>query len=112
MWDIAGSGHIDEGETAKFAVIRECKEEIDIDINIDDLSFIHLSHRFSLDRVYYDIYFLVTNYSGEPCIMEPEKCSDLEWFIMDNLPDDMIPCRKKAIEYYKDKIFYSEIIEQ
>ena len=26
-WDMAGSGHVEENETAKMAVVRECAEE-------------------------------------------------------------------------------------
>ena len=28
-WDFAGSGHVDENETARQAVTRECLEELD-----------------------------------------------------------------------------------
>lgn len=107
-WDIAGSGHVDEGETAKSAVVRECEEEIGVSVNANDLTFVHLSHRFSRDRVYYDIYFLVDNYSGDPVIMEPNKCSELEWFEIDNLPCDMIECRREDIQHYINGVLYSE----
>ena len=111
-WDISGSGHVDEGETAQAAMIRECKEELGIDVKVEDLAFVHLSHRLAPDRTYYDIYFLVNKFVGEPTIMEPDKCSDLQWFDIDNLPSDMIDCRAAAVQYYKDKISYSEIIER
>ena len=65
-WDIAGSGHVDQYETAQSAVVRECKEEIDINVKIEDLAFVHLSHRLSKDRTYYDIYFIVNIFSGIP----------------------------------------------
>lgn len=109
-WDISGSGHVDGGETAKSAVIRECREELGIDVKIEDLTFTHLSHRFS-NRIYYDIYFVVNNYKGTPSIMEPDKCSELKWFDIDNLPEDIIECRKAAIQDYKNKNYYSERIE-
>ena len=109
-WDMAGSGHVDEGETARMALIRECKEELGIDVNIEDLSFIHLSHRFS-GRTYYDIYFIVNKYSGEPIIMEPDKCSELQWFDLDSLPEDMIDCRKQVIGEWRNHHYYSEIME-
>lgn len=41
MWDFAGSGHVDENETAMQAVVRECKEEVGIDVKVNDLRFVH-----------------------------------------------------------------------
>lgn len=107
-WDIAGSGHVDENETAQMAVIRECQEEIGITVQMSDLTFVHLSHRLSKDRTYYDIYFVVNTNSGIPSIMEPEKCSALQWFPIHLLPSDIIECRKQDIEHYLQHIFYSE----
>ena len=110
-WDIAGSGHVDKNETAQTALIRECKEEIGIDVKLEDITFVHLSHRLSKDRIYYDIYFLVKAYDGTPRIMEPNKCSELKWFSINNLPDDIIECRKQDIQNYLQGMHYSEKIE-
>ncbi|WIV12710.1 NUDIX domain-containing protein [Proteiniborus sp. MB09-C3] len=112
-WDIAASGHVDEGETARMAVVRECAEELGIDVNITDLSFAHLSHRVSNNggRTYYDIYFVVNRYDGIPKIMEPDKCSELRWFKINDLPDEIIDIRKLVIDNCRDKIQYSEVIQ-
>jgi 8-oxo-dGTP pyrophosphatase MutT (NUDIX family) len=112
-WDIAASGHVDEGETAKMAVVRECAEELGIDVKIIDLSFVHLSHRVSKSggRTYYDIYFVVNNYDGMPKIMEPDKCSELRWFKINDLPIEIIDIRKIVLDNYRNNIQYSEIIE-
>ena len=115
-WDIAGSGHVNKNETAQDAVIRECKEEIGINIKVEDLTFAHLSHRLSNvgshnGRTYYDIYFVINAYSGIPRIMETDKCSELTWFSINNLPEDIIPCRKQDIQNYINNILYSEKIE-
>lgn len=112
-WDIAASGHVDEGETAKMAVVRECEEELGIDVKIIDLSFVHLSHRVSNsgEKTYYDIYFIVNKYEGIPKIMEPDKCSELKWFEIDNIPNEIIEIRKTVINNYRNNIKYSEVIE-
>lgn len=112
-WDIAASGHVDEGETAKMAVVRECEEELGIDVKIKDLSFVHLSHRASNigGRTYYDIYFVVNKYHGIPKIIEPDKCSELRWFKINDLPNEIIDIRKVVLENYKNNIQYSEVIE-
>jgi 8-oxo-dGTP pyrophosphatase MutT (NUDIX family) len=126
-WDFAGSGHVDEGETAREATMRECKEELGIDVAAADLVFVHLSHRLPekeppdgplLDKIirpekrtYYDIYFEVKKYTGVPSVMEPEKCSEMAWFDTKDLPSDMIDCRKAALRAYKDGVYYGEIVE-
>lgn len=111
MWDFAASGHVDENETAKQAVIRECMEEIGINIEIDKISFAHLSHRLNKNgRTYYDIYFLIHDFYGIPFIAEPNKCSKLEWFDIESLPPDMIQIRKSALENSFSGIYYSEVI--
>lgn len=112
-WDIAASGHVDEGETAKMAVVRECAEELGIDVKIKDLSFVHLSHRVSNTggRTYYDIYFVVNKYHGIPKVIEPDKCSELRWFKIDDIPNEIIDIRKIALDNYRNDIQYSEVIE-
>jgi 8-oxo-dGTP diphosphatase len=111
-WDIAASGHVDEGETAKMAVVRECTEELGINVEITDLSFAHLSHRVNNNggRTYYDIYFVVNKYKGVPKIMEPDKCSELKWFKIDDLPNEIIEIRKAVLDYYRINVEYSENI--
>ena len=115
--DIAASGHVDEGETAVYAVVRECKEELGIDVKPDDLVFAHLQHRISTSvsnmsgRTYYDIYFAVNKFDGTPSIMEPVKCSELIWCDIDDLPDDIIECRKVVIREFRKMNCYSERVE-
>ncbi len=104
---------MDEGETAKMAVVRECGEELGIDVKIKDLSFVHLSHRVSNTggRTYYDIYFVVNKYHGIPKVIEPDKCSELKWFKINDLPNEIIDIRKVVLENYKNNIQYSEVID-
>jgi 8-oxo-dGTP pyrophosphatase MutT (NUDIX family) len=110
---MAASGHVDEGETAKMAVVRECAEELGIDVKITDLSFAHLCHRVSNNggRTYYDIYFVVNRYDGVPEIMEPDKSAELAWFEINDLPGEIIDIRKAALDDYINNIQYSEVTE-
>ena len=105
--DIPG-GHVDEGETAVTAMIREAKEELGIDVAAEDLTFVHLQHRLAQHRTYYDIYFAATKYNGTPQVMEPEKCAELIWGDLSALPDDVIECRKDVLSRYAKSEFYSE----
>lgn len=40
MWDVTVGGHVDSGEFGRQALIRECKEELGIDINDDDIKYL------------------------------------------------------------------------
>ena len=53
-------------------------------------------------------FFLVSSFEGEVKNMEPNKCSDLSWFDLDNLPNNMIPYIRKVIENIQNEIFYDE----
>ena len=44
-WDFAGSGHVEEGETAARAVCRELLEETGLVAKPEDAVFLHVSHR-------------------------------------------------------------------
>ena len=107
LWDIAGSGHVDAGETATQALIREAMEELGVELRSEDVSFVHLSHRLG-KRTYYDIYFLVRAWIGTPEIREPEKCSALSWFDVDALPEDMIDVRRADLLHCLRGEAYSE----
>jgi mutator protein MutT len=105
------AGHVDAGENFTQCVIREIKEEININLNLKDLKFIHVMHRDSGEgeignRI--DMFFTAEKWEGEIKNIEPNKCDDLSWFDLDNLPENTIPYIKQAIEYIKNKTFYSE----
>ena len=70
-WDFAGSGHVDENETARQAVAR--------------------CHRVAGGdgRTYYDLCFVIRKYDGMPAVMEPDKNAGLRWFPTEALPENI-----------------------
>jgi 8-oxo-dGTP pyrophosphatase MutT (NUDIX family) len=110
LWDFSGSGHVDEGETASMAVVRECFEELGIEVDPTGVTFAHLCHRLGQNgaRTYYDLYFFVKLYSGVPRIAEPDKCSELQWFEVDHLPEATIVLRRAALAHILTGCAYSE----
>lgn len=73
-WDLAG-GHVEPGESAEHAVIRECSEELDIrilDPRPTPMAFTDPNlemHTFVVDR-----------WEGEPVNAAPDEHDDLRWF--------------------------------
>ncbi|MCK4715102.1 MAG: NUDIX domain-containing protein [Candidatus Aenigmarchaeota archaeon] len=102
------AGHLDGNETFVQAMIREAKEEANITIKPEDLDIIHVIHRKVPEEERIDFFINANKWEGEPRIMEPHKCDELEWFDLDNLPENIISYVKQAIDNIKNKTFYSE----
>jgi ADP-ribose pyrophosphatase YjhB (NUDIX family) len=93
------AGHSDGNEDVKSAMIREAREEAGIEIKPNNIQFAGVMHRKSDDERI-DFFFSADSWDGEIVNMEPQKCDDLSWFEIDNLPSNVIPYIKKAIRNY------------
>jgi 8-oxo-dGTP diphosphatase len=102
------AGHLDDDESITQALLREIKEEIDLDLRVEDIDLVHIMHRRESD-IRVDLFFTTKKYQGKVRNAEPDKCDDLSWFPLDNLPDNTIPYIKTAIESYLSKTLYSEV---
>lgn len=102
------AGHLDGKEKVTDAMIREAYEEAGIKIAKEDIRPLKVLHRMSTDQEYMDFFFIAEKWEGEPKIMEPEKCDDMSWFPLSNLPENTLPHVKDVIEHYKDGIPFIE----
>jgi 8-oxo-dGTP diphosphatase len=101
------AGHVDVGETATQAAVREAHEEAGVQIKPEALEFVHVMHRKSNDeRV--DFFYRVKAWEGDIHNQEPGKCDDLSWFLREALPHNLIPCVREALSNAQKGIFYSE----
>ncbi len=91
-WAAAAAGHVERGETAVDAIHREAAEEIGV--SALDLEFVtamqRTQHRDPIDERI-DFFFTARHWSGEPRIVESEKCADLRWYPLEELPDPVVP---------------------
>ncbi|WP_248960466.1 NUDIX hydrolase [Sphaerisporangium perillae] len=89
------SGHLEDGESVTAAAIREAREEIGVTIDPAHLVFAHVMHR-APERV--GLFFTVERWDGEPYNAEPDKCSEIAWWPLDDLPHDTIDYPAAAIQ--------------
>lgn len=102
------AGHLDGNETVISAGIREAKEEIGVDLKAEDMAFSSVMHRTEDDeRV--DFFVQVHKWDGEIVNAEPDKCDDLRWVDVHELPDNIIPYVARAIENHLNGITFDEM---
>lgn len=93
-------------------MIREAKEEVDIILEPDDLEVAHITHKkkeVGDDSERVDIFLTTDRYKGELKNMEPNKCDDLKWSSINNLPENMVSYVKHSLEQIEENKFYSEL---
>ncbi|CAG1016638.1 ADP-ribose pyrophosphatase [Anaerolineales bacterium] len=101
------AGHVDAGESVTQAAVREIMEEAGVTVNLKNLEIVHIMNRKSNDeRV--DFFMTVRQWTGEIVNAEPNKCDDLSWHPIANLPGNTIPYVRHAIECFQNGILYSE----
>lgn len=105
-WAAGAAGHIELGETAAAAGIRESREELGITVDAAALSPIAVMQRTDgtdnpiEQRV--DWFFTCDDWDGEPQILEPRKCAELAWFDLDDLPERMPAYERTALAALRD----------
>ncbi len=105
------AGHVEEGESVSDTMVREAKEEIDINIKKEDITLSHTMHRLKTDKndERLDFFFVCRNFGGEIKNLEPQKCDDLSWFDIDGLPQNVVPYVALAVKDSLERVSYSEI---
>lgn len=100
-YDLTVSGHIEEYESITDAMIREAKEECNLDITKEDIELFTVIHTSMYNDLYYFFYFVME--------IEENKIEELKWFDLDKLPELLGEHNKIAINNYKKRIRLSEI---
>lgn len=96
-WTLPG-GKQEYNETVYETIIRETKEETNLDIK--NPKVFSVSDDFQTDRHFVTIEMITKEFSGELKVMEPEKEDEWRWFDLNNLPDNIYSPSKKFIEKY------------
>ena len=101
------AGHLDGGETVLAAASREAEEEVGVRLESGDMTFSTVMHRIEQEeRV--DFFVHVHHWQSEPFNAEPDKCDDLRWVDIHQLPVNMVPYVRRALENHHSGIPFDE----
>ena len=92
LWEFVG-GKVESGETKEQALIRECKEELNILLSVGDV-FMDVVHEYPDITVHLTL-FNATIAAGEPQKLEH---NDIEWITSDEIPNyNFCPADKEIL---------------
>ncbi|MDR2778526.1 MAG: NUDIX domain-containing protein [Rickettsiales bacterium] len=105
------SGHLEADETLAEAMIREAKEEANIDIVRMHLGTVLFRFRLTpQNNNYLDCFFIIDEFRGELNNNEPEKCDELNFYPLEQLPENTIDYVKYSLGNALGGVIYSEYI--
>ena len=104
LWEFVG-GKVETGETKEQALIRECKEELNVLLSVGDV-FIDVIHE------YHDVTVHLTLFNATIAEGEPQKLehNDIRWITPREIPNyDFCPADEEILMKIKE-VFHESII--
>ncbi len=100
-------GHLDYMETFEECAKRETLEETGLKIDNVRFQLIANLQKFA-PKHYVHIGMIADWVSGEPQLMEPDKCGGWDWYALDQLPDEIIVTSKMILDSLQSGQTYFE----
>ena len=92
LWEFVG-GKVEAGERKEDALIRECREELDVLLSVDDV-FMDVTHKYPDLEVHLTL-FNATIAKGEPKKLEH---NDIKWITPSEIPNyDFCPADEEIL---------------
>ena len=98
LWEFVG-GKVEPGETLEEALIRECREELDITLSVKDI-FMEVDHVYP-DLTVHLVLFNATIAEGTPKMLEHH---DIRWILPSEIPQyDFCPADEEILKTLMEK---------
>lgn len=103
LWEFPG-GSVEFGEKLANALQREMFEEYGFEIHVGELLDV-VDHLLPEEGQHWvSPTFICTITSGEPRILEPEKCAEIGWFAPNRMPEGLTMITRLNLEHYLRRI--------
>ena len=97
LWEFVG-GKVEEGESKEQALIRECREELAITIDVSDV-FMEVTHTYPDITVHLTL-FNATIKEGTPQMLEH---NDIKWIAPNDIPSyDFCPADEEILQRIRE----------
>jgi mutator protein MutT len=102
LWEFPG-GSVEFGEHLANALQREMREEYGIEIVVGELLDV-VDHILPAEGQHWiSPTYICQVLSGEPRILEPEKCAEIGWFELPQVPQALTMITRINLEHYLQK---------
>jgi len=104
------AGHCQQ-ESALACLVREAQEEAGLLIDPGHVKLAHVVHLVDLpgDTPRMGLVFRTRMWSGTPKVLEPDKCTSWRWWPPDELPEQIVPYTRAAIDGICSGRLYTEV---
>jgi 8-oxo-dGTP diphosphatase len=100
LWEFPG-GSVEFGETLANALQREMDEEYGIEVSVGELVDV-VDHILQQEHQHWvSPTFICRITSGDPYIREPEKRTEIGWFGVDQIPNELSQITRLNLEHYR-----------
>lgn len=99
------AGHVDSGESLEDATIREIKEEIGLDVTVDELHTFterEVNIKEKNSHIAY-FYYLVTDKKEDEFVIQEEELSEVKWFNVDYIIE-LVEKEDTSTVFTKDRL--------
>ena len=104
-WGLPG-GHLEKGETIFQTAKRELQEETGIVAKDSGMEIIVIGDPIPENNYHMQIGVSIKGWTGEPSIVAPGECGELNFFPLDNLPSPLLISSEYIIRKFLRKIVY------
>ena len=121
-WDVTVGGHLNAGEIGRQALRRECKEELGLDINDDEIKFIVCTRSVYnkngyINNHYDECYLITKDVDINNLKLQEEEVSDIKYFskeeVIKRIDNDYDELTEKTVAWpILKKLLEGNILEQ